>query len=414
MRPTRIFFGVFVIPVMFLLMAGMYTFRAQNPSIDLPSQEPEVLSLPLPNLRITSTNNQSADKAKGSGLELDTLILGSMGLGDAQSIADPQANPTSIPAAANPPSLIPTPDPSLPADFAPAPESKITTCAEIWEVDEIPFDLPEVLNVTPSIDHLKTEYNYYYLAAMLIHNKAVNTSHCPFNGIQTFALANQCGVEAARPLILEWQNQYDSKIFETSVKHAIPARLVKRLIALESQFWPGIYIDILESGFGQLNETGADALLMYSPSFFRQFCPLVLHSTTCDLGYLGVGSVGQGLLRGALVQQVNASCESCPMGINTNRALNSIPILAELMKANCHQASQIVRNVTDKKPGLAADYVDLWKITMANYNAGPGCTYKAVNAAWQNEEQLTWDIVLKYFTNPECQSAPFYVSDIFK
>jgi hypothetical protein len=51
---------------------------------------------------------------------------------------------------------------------------------------------------------------------------------------------------------------------------------------------------------------------------------------------------------------------------------------------------------------------------MANYNAGPGCTARAIESAWKEEGELTWSIVSGYFTSKECQSAPFYVSDIFK
>lgn len=324
-----------------------------------------------------------------------------------------QTNPTVTPTA----TLIaftPTPTSSSFEEFEPRPPAEIVTCAEIWSVPEIPLNLPLVLEYPRSVEELYTEYNYYYLAAMLIQNKVVDASQCPYNGLQSATTANQCGVEVARPVIIEWQNQYDSKIFETGVKHGVPARLLKKIFAIESQFWPAIYIDILESGFGQLNDTGADALLLYSPYFYAQFCPLILHPRTCEQGYLAIPESARALLRGALVRQVNATCADCPQGVNRQRALNSIPIFAEVVKANCSQINQIVRNTTNKKAGEVADYVDLWKLTMANYNAGPGCTARAIESAWKEEGELTWDVVSGYFTSKECQSAPFYVTDLFK
>ncbi len=317
------------------------------------------------------------------------------------------------------PTSQPTPSPTtvLPQQtpgFVPNPDDKIKTCADIWQVSEIPFDLPEVINFPPSIDSLATDINYYYLAAMLIQNKAVDASSCPFNGLLTATSANECGAEIAKPFILNWQNQYDTKIFETGVKYGVPSRLIKKVFALESQFWPGIYIDITESGLGQLNELGADALLMYNSHFFGQFCPLILSQSTCDQGYLGIGSSGRAILRGALVRQVDASCKGCSMGIDTDRALNSIPIFADLIKANCSQVDQIIYNDTEKKSGSITDYVDLWKITMANYNAGPGCIDEAVNKAWINTGKVTWDTVQNYLTSDQCSGAKFYVGEIFK
>lgn len=399
MRLFKPVLALVAIAVSIILLSGLITLIPGNPG-GLTSPLPQNVELPLPAISVLQNQAGASQPEAALNSPLQPVT-------QQQTAPTPTAVPTLV--------VQPTPSQDDPGVYEPVPNPNITTCAEIWEVREIPFNLPLALEYPRSIDELKTEYNYYYLAAMLIQNKAVDASQCPFNGLQTITTANQCGVEVARPVILEWQNMYDSKLFETGVNFGVPARLLKRIFALESQFWPGIYIDILESGFGQLNETGADALLMYNPRFFGQFCPTVLHPTTCDLGYLGVGTTGQRLLRGALVRAVDASCPTCPMGINTNRALASIPLFAEVVKANCSQVGQIIQNTTEKKPGQVADYVDLWKITMANYNAGPGCTIRAVQDAWDEDDTLiTWDDVSKYFNDPECQSAPFYVSDIFK
>ncbi len=59
----------------------------------------------------------------------------------------------------------------------------------------------------------------------------------------------------------------------------VPAQLLKNLFARESQFWPGIFKAVSDSGLGQLTENGADTTLLWNPSFYSQYCPLVLIRT---------------------------------------------------------------------------------------------------------------------------------------
>jgi len=54
-------------------------------------------------------------------------------------------------------------------------------------------------------------------------------------------------------------------------------------------------------GLGQLTEDGADTTLFWNPSFFGQFCPLVLSSEACGKGYLHLDTAEQEMLRSALV-----------------------------------------------------------------------------------------------------------------
>ena len=51
---------------------------------------------------------------------------------------------------------------------------------------------------------------------------------------------------------------------------------MKNLFAQESQFWPGMFRVPYEFGLGQITDQGADAIFMWNPVFFQQFCPLVL------------------------------------------------------------------------------------------------------------------------------------------
>jgi hypothetical protein len=110
---------------------------------------------------------------------------------------------------------------------------------------------------------------------------------------------------------------------------------------------------------------------------------------------------------------VNANCENCPLGIDLDRANFSIGVFAHTMLANCEQAGQLVQNVTGGLAGESATYEDLWKFTLVNYNAGPGCLGDALEVAeGDNDDQaLTWDNVASHLA-PACQGAINYVNEI--
>ena len=55
--------------------------------------------------------------------------------------------------------------------------------------------------------------------------------------------------------ILEWQNRYDQAIFNSSNLLNVPLRLLKGVIAQESQFWP-LSDDDEEFGLGRVTDYG--------------------------------------------------------------------------------------------------------------------------------------------------------------
>jgi hypothetical protein len=118
-------------------------------------------------------------------------------------------------------------------------------------------------------------------------------------------------------------------------------------------------------------------------------------------------------LRQSLVASVNASCEECPLGLDLTQADFSVSVFAHTLLANCEQAGQVVRNMTGEYPGQAASYEDLWKFTLVNYNAGPGCLGDAIDRALNDDLELTWENVSSRL--PEaCRGAIDYVNDISK
>jgi hypothetical protein len=154
------------------------------------------------------------------------------------------------------------------------------------------------------------------------------------------------------PEVIVWQNQFDDQIMQAANEVKVPAQLLKNLFAQESQFLPGEFKQPQEYGLGQITDNGADTLLLWNPSFYNQFCPLVLTEDECSLGYLKLSAENQALLRGALATSADADCATCEFGIDLTSTNTSINLIAHTMLANCEQVAQIVYNATGKIAGV--------------------------------------------------------------
>jgi hypothetical protein len=287
------------------------------------------------------------------------------------------------------------------------------SCADSWEAFPPVGGPPDWLTTPKRAEDLITEVPYNYLAANLIRAGVVDASHCENGGMLPDSFgANPCGAQAAQPAVQDWQNRFDGLILDVAEETGVPAQLLKNLFARESQFWPAIYVDS-DIGLGQLTENGADTTLLWNPSFYYQFCPLVLPADRCDRGYLSLDEEEQAVLRLGLINTVNATCEDCPLGIDLTRADFSVGVFGHTLLANCEQAGRIVRNVSGGAPGEAASYEDLWKFTLVNYHAGPGCIGEAVQITDDLDQPITWENVA---TNLQgvCRLAVDYVADISK
>lgn len=288
---------------------------------------------------------------------------------------------------------------------------RVDSCALLWDAFPPLGEVPDWLETPSEKDFLASEEPYYYLAGRLIANGFVDASECPAGGLLENGYANSCGLEKARPSVEEWQNQFDASILKVAQEINLPATLVKRLFAKESQFWPGEFRIVKEFGLGQITDLGADAILIWNPSFFQKFCPTQLDKNVCAKGYLRLNEEERALLRGALAVQANADCEDCPNGINLTQAELSITLFAQGLLANCGQVARSVYNASGKPPGEVSKYEDLWRFTLANYHVGPGCTSYALYTTWQSREPLDWEHVSTHFTE-YCQSAVPYVNEV--
>jgi hypothetical protein len=286
----------------------------------------------------------------------------------------------------------------------------VASCVQAWGTLPPVGGPPEWLSTPTESEKLGTNIPYNYLASQLIRQGVVDASSCPDGGLLPDDSASNCGMDVARDAVRDWQNQFDEIILNVAKDTGVPAHLLKNLFAIESQFWPGARPKS-DIGLGQLTERGADTTLLWNPPFFHQFCPLVMDSKECSKGYLHLDEKQQEYLRLALIDAVNASCENCPLGIDLDRANFSIGVFAHTMLANCEQAGQIVENVSGGAAGEAATYEDLWKFTLVNYNAGPGCLGDALDITAGEDLELNWENVSSHLA-PACQGAINYVNEI--
>jgi hypothetical protein len=160
---------------------------------------------------------------------------------------------------------------------------------------------------------------------------------------------------------------------------------------------------------------------MWNPSFYEQFCPSVLDPSVCqtkiypqpedDWKSLGLNDVERSFLRRALVRSVDSVCPDCSMGIDLEKADFSVGVFAQTLIANCKQTGKVIDMNFDTVPAQASSFEDLWRFTLVDYNAGPGCLGLAVDKTSAEGEPLDWEHLSSHLT-PACQGALDYVNDI--
>ncbi len=110
----------------------------------------------------------------------------------------------------------------------------------------------------------------------LLQHQIVDGSDCNNGGLTASGYANPCGLEKAKNEVLHWQNAFDPYILLASEETKISSQLLKRIFALESQFWPETVEHFyVESGFRQLTNLGADTTF-----FWNDLLPTILFPGT--------------------------------------------------------------------------------------------------------------------------------------
>ncbi len=286
----------------------------------------------------------------------------------------------------------------------------VDQCAQAWEVFPPIEVAAEWLEIPETPEALATDVPYLYLGGRLIDHGIVDASSCPDGGLLPNGAASPCGIALAQEEVLAWQNRFDEVIWQAAQEVGVPAVLLKRLFAQESQFWPAEFPHRREVGFGQLSPEGVDTLLLWEPEVAQPLCEEMLGPWRCVYGYAHLSDTQRLVLYQSVWAQANLFCEDCPYGIDLERSDQAVELFAHLIRANCRQIGQTVRNITYRSPSYVSGYEDLWRFTLANYN-GPDCTYEALRRTWKAKEPLDWEHVSQRFP-AGCEGVLEYVERV--
>ncbi len=285
------------------------------------------------------------------------------------------------------------------------------TCAQLWDALPPPGGPPPWLSTPKTLEALATHGLYEYLAGRLIASGLVDVGACPDEGLMGDGSPSPCGLKAAGPVVDAWQDRFDRQILQAAGEAGIPAQLLKNLFAKESQFWPAAVGQAEEFGLGQLSDLGADTALLWNVPFYQQLCTLVLDRSICQVGYARLNATHQAMLRGALLARAAPTCATCPSGVDLTQVGLSVEVFAQTILASCGQVGRMVYNTAHRTPGQVSSYEDLWRFTLASYNAGPGCLSTALKRTKLLGEPLDWPHVAAQLPSG-CQSATDYVAAI--
>ena len=125
-----------------------------------------------------------------------------------------------------------------------------------------PTPIPDWLMPVSGNTNLATANRYDVLAAELLSSGLVDGTTCPAQGLNPDGSANGCGIELTKDQVHTWQNLFDSVILSSSQTAELPPKVVKAVIAVESQFWPAANWTRGEIGLGQMTTYGADLVKM--------------------------------------------------------------------------------------------------------------------------------------------------------
>ena len=114
-----------------------------------------------------------------------------------------------------------------------------------------------------------------------------------------------------------------------------------------------------------------------------------------------------------ILSSLDSSCVACEYGIDPAAASHSVDILAQVLLGYCYQTEQLIYNATGWNPILAVDYATIWKLTLMNYNAGPGCVYEAVAEAFKTTKgPVSWADMMANTTGDQCIRGMYYANNI--
>jgi hypothetical protein len=269
------------------------------------------------------------------------------------------------------------------------------TAANIWNI--FPDDSAlqsDWIEYAEKEEMLVTDNDYALLAGQLITGGYVNASECDGGGLLVNGNATECGEEKAQALVGEFQNRFNDLILEASLETRIPPKIIKGVIAQESQFWP-FWSRKLEYGYGMITENGIDMLLNWNQDFYLELCNQYYTPDYCINGYSRLIEKDQQFLRGASLLSVGTDAE--------------FNLLAETIKAAVIQTDHLVETITGSGAAELFYYDTLWHIALGVYTAGPGCMGDAISLTWNKSggEMIKWEDIRNNIQS-DCRGAKEY------
>jgi len=268
----------------------------------------------------------------------------------------------------------------------------------LWEIfPAAGKPLPIIYEQPLAKEYLATANRYNYLAAHLIHKGLVDIRSCKDGGTLANGAASPCGEKVAAAQVVEWQNKYDEQIYQAAINYNVPARLLKGMIAQESQFWPESN-NPYEQGLGYVTEDGVSMLLLWNYRYYLSTCIPAFDTQICWGGYSNLSTERQTILRGIIFGKIGTPEE--------------IDFLAAMLYASAVQTERLVTNVIGRDLSDVTTYEDMWRMSIANYYAGSGCLGETIFAAAADDPPLTWNGLATHLQGI-CKMADSYVSRVF-
>lgn len=242
---------------------------------------------------------------------------------------------------------------------------------------------------------LETDHYYYYLAGQILLEGLTTARDCNNSGISG-QYANNCGVLAAVPITYIYQNAHDKEITAAAAAYGVPNALIKRIIAVESQFYPGALGNAGENGLYQITRDGADTLLRWNGAAYLDICGQYFN--TCnDVPYDNLDPWQRDLLANHILNNSN-----------------NIYYLAAALKANAYQVDKILDNLFNiTVPGDYFSYAELWQISIGNYHTGPTVTAAVFGQIQQTDQDINFTNYLAALENV-LPSGSNYISMVTK
>ena len=273
-------------------------------------------------------------------------------------------------------------------------DTSSTRIADICSAIPAGMDMEDWLVGPDHADELVTAFGFTHLGGALIQSGLAEAGSCTDGGMLANDKASPCGMAQANAEVVAWQNIFNQAIYQAALDTHVPAYLLKGLFAQESQFWPASKLDF-EYGLGHLTRSGVETALVWSPELYGDICRGTLgkdcHQSGSYFDYLTEEFFDRDTLLAATIAQINPDCPQCTGGIDPIKAQASVRIFGWSLLAHCRQATQVMYNATGHIPLAVTDYPTLWKLGLYSYNAGSGCLYETLVAAWSPGEILSWE-----------------------